>query len=434
MSPKMNRRKFMEVSAATGIGMAIAGNSLAKSAVQPKKTVKVGVVGTGNRGKSLMRNLLNVEGVEIPAICDINKEHLKKAEEILSSAGRTKPELYIKDEYTYRKMFERDDLDAVIIATYWEWHTPMAVDAMKAGKYAGVEVPAAYTLDECWDLVNTYEETKVPCMMMENWSFRRDNLAILNMIRNGMFGDIVHCHCAHSHDCVDHWFFDHETGMDRWSAKYLLNHNRDQYPTHQQGPVISWLDIGCGDYYDHITSTASDSFAINAYFERRFGKDHPNTGRTYAQGDIVTTVVKTKKGKSLVINYDMQLPRPYDNRWMLQGTHGLYNEQREALYIVDKSPEFHKWEPFAPYQEEYEHKWWKQEVKGGHGGTDYIELSQFIEAVRNKTQTPIDVYDSVIMSVIGPLSEQSIAMNSVPVKVPDFTRGKWKTRKPQFAV
>jgi len=434
MSKRMTRRKFVELSAVTSLSVALSSNALSRPTDQKRTTVRVGIIGTGNRGKSLLRTLLNIEGVEIPALCDINMAHLKEAEDILSGAGRDKPELYHKDEHTYRQMLTRDDLDAVIIATYWEWHTPMAVDAMKAGKYAGVEVPAAYTLDECWDLVNTHEETGVPCMMLENWSFRRDNLAVLNMIRQGLFGDIVHCHCAHSHDCIDHWFFDKDTGIDRWSAKYLVNHNRDQYPTHQQGPVISWMDIGCGDYYDYITSTASDSVAINDYFERRFGKDHPNFARTYAQGDVVTTVARTIKGKTLVINYDMQLPRPYDNRWMIQGTRGLYNEQREALYILDKSPEYHKWEPFAPYQETYEHKWWQQEIKGGHGGTDWVELYHFVEAVRNKTQTPIDVYDSVIMSVIGPLSEQSIAMNSVPVKVPDFTRGKWQTRKPKFAV
>jgi hypothetical protein len=226
--------------------------------------------------------------------------------------------------------------------------------------------------------------------------------------------------------------------MDRWAAKYLLQHNRDQYPTHQLGPVISWMDIGCGDMFDTLTSTATDSFGINDYFIRRFGPDHPNAGRTYAQGDIVSTVVRTKKGKSIVINYDMQLPRPYDNRWMIQGTRGIYNEQRNAIYLTGRSPEYHKWEPFPPYQDKHEHAWWKaiEGVGGqyGHGGTDYLELKMFIEAVRNGTQTPIDVYESVIMSANGPLSEESIAKGGAPVQVPDFTRGKWKTRKPRFAL
>ena len=333
---------------------------------------------------------------------------------------------------------ERDDLDAVIIATYWQWHTPMAVYAMKHGKYAGVEVPAAITIDECWDLVKTHEKTGVPCMMLENWSFRSDNLAVLNMVRQGMFGEIVHCHCAHSHDCIDHWFFDPE-GNIRWGGDFLIKRNCDQYPTHSLGPVLSWLDINCGDYFEYITSTASDSKGINTYFTRKFGPNHPNAKQKYKQGDIVTTVVRTHKGKSIVINYDMQLPRPYDNRWMLQGTEGIYNEQRNALYCVDTSPEYHQWEPFPPYMENYNHYWytdkeWQAAIEQGHGGTDFLELSVFIDAVRNRTQTPIDVYDSVVMSCIVGLSEKSIAGGSKPVKCPDFTNGRWKTKKPTFGV
>jgi len=435
----ITRREFLIANAAATLGLA-AGAAGSGVSVSKKKNnpVRVGVVGTGNRGRGLLDILLNMPDVKIPALCDIQKPHLDLAMDMVTQAGHKKPEGYLKDEYTFKKLMERDDIDAVIIATYWEWHTPMAVYAMKAGKYTGVEVPAAYTLDECWELVNVYEETRIPCMMLENWSFRRDNLAILNMIRQGMLGELVHCHCAHSHDCIDHWFFDPETGRDRWAAKYLLTHNRDQYPTHQLGPVISWMDIGCGDYFDYITSTATDSCGINDYFIRRFGSDHPNAQRTYTQGDIVSTVVRTKKGRSIVINYDMQLPRPYDNRWMIQGTRGIYNEQRNAVYLTGISPEYHKWESFDPYQEKHEHVWWQalkqQSGEFSHGGTDYLELRLFLEAVRNETETPIDVYDSIIMSVNGPLSEQSIAKGSEPVKVPDFTRGQWKTKKPRFAL
>jgi hypothetical protein len=274
-------------------------------------------------------------------------------------------------------------------------------------------------------------------MMLENWSFRRDNLAVLNMIRKGLLGEMVHCHCAHSHDCIDHWFFDRQ-GNDRWGAKYLIERNCDQYPTHSLGPVISWLDIDSGDNYAYLTATATASKGINAYFARKFGADHPNAKRKYAQGDIVTSVIRTHKGRTIVINYDMQLPRPYDNRWTVQGTLGIYNEQRDSVYLTGRSPKYHQWEPFAPYQEEYEHAWWKalkdEAGKFSHGGTDYLELFHFLKAVRNKTQTPIDVYESVSMSVIIPLSEESIAKGSAPVKCPDFTRGKWKTRKPRFAL
>ena len=312
----------------------------------------------------------------------------------------------------------------------------MAVYGMEAGKYVGVEVPAAITLQQCWRLVETHEKTGVPCMMLENWSFRRDNLAVLNMIRRGLLGEMVHCHCAHSHDCIDHWFWDKD-GNPRWPAKYLSERNADQYPTHSLGPVLSWFDIPCGDNYRYLTSTATSSLGINAYFARKFGPDHPAARKEYTQGDIVTTVVRTQRGRTIVINYDMQLPRPYDNRWMVQGTMGIYNEQRESIYLHGRTPKSHEWEPFSPYQEEFDHALWKQLpeefVEKGHGGTDALELQEFLRAVRQKTQTPIDVYESVLMSCIVPLSEQSIAQGSAPVECPDFTRGKWKTRKRTFA-
>jgi predicted dehydrogenase len=438
MGNQVDRRKFIQASTVATAGLALTSAGVGNEDAKGNRPVRVGIVGVGGRGTGLLRILSTMKGVEVPALCDIDADHLKRAQDIVAAAGQAEPTGYsVGEDRAYKQLMDRDDLDAVIIATYWEWHAPMAVYGMQAGKYVGVEVPAALTMDECWELVKTHEQTGVPCMMLENWSFRRDNLAVLNMIRRGLFGEIVHCHCAHSHDCIDHWFFDGQ-GNDRWPAKYLIERNADQYPTHSLGPVLSWMDIGCGDYFDYVTSTATSSLGINAHFARKFGPDHPGAKRKYAQGDIVTTVVKTHQGKSIVINYDMQLPRPYDNRWMIQGTLGIYNEQRDAVYLLDRSPKYHDWEPFAPYQEEFDHAWWKEMgAEGGthgHGGTDYLELQQFVKAVRDKTQTPIDVYDSVMMSVIVPLSEQSIAAGSAPVKCPDFTQGKWRTREPAFAL
>jgi hypothetical protein len=201
--------------------------------------------------------------------------------------------------------------------------------------------------------------------------------------------------------------------------------------------VISWLDIGCGDYYATIASTATRSSGINDHYTRKYGPDHPNAKRKYKQGDIVTSVIRTHRGSTIVINYDMQLPRPYDNRWMLQGTRGIYNEQRNAVYLDGRSPQEHEWESFDPYQQKYDHAWWRamqsDASTAGHGGTDWLELSLFLDAVRKKKQTPIDVYDSVAMSCVVGLSEQSIMAGSTPVPVPDFTSGRWKTRKPYFA-
>jgi len=434
-SGQMNRRDFIKTGGA-GIALVNALNAK-RTAAAEARNLRLGVIGTGNRGRSLMKVLLGMPRVNIPALCDINLENLAKAEELLVQAGQAKPERYYKDEEAFQQLIYRDDLDAVLIATPWDWHTPMAVLAMRCDKYAAVEVPAALSIQECWDLVDTFEETRVPCMMLENWSFRRDNLAVLNMIRQGLLGEIVHCHAAHSHDCIDHWFFSPEGEM-RWGGRFLLKYNRDQYPTHGLGPVFGWMDLGYGDYFDTVSSVASRSLGINAYFKRKFGADHPNSRLTYQQGDIVTSTVKTKKGNTLIVNYDMQLPRPYDNRWTIQGTEGLYNEQRNSVYLTRYSPKYHEWEPFPPYQDKYDHLWWQTHgtaaMQAGHSGTDYLELFLFLEAVRKKKMPPISVYDSVLMSVLTPLSGLSIEKNGAPVECPDFTRGKWKTNKPSFAL
>jgi predicted dehydrogenase len=427
----INRRDFVKAGGCSLAGAVFSGMSYGhgKSGKEVPRLVRIGVVGTGGRGRSLITSLLSLPQVEIPAICDINLKALDAARKILEDKGHLAPDCY-SGETDYEKLMDRDDLDAVIIATPWDLHTPMAVRCMKAGKITGCEVPIAYTLEECWELIDTWEGTGTECMMLENWSFRPDNLAVLNMIRAGILGTVTHVHCAHSHDCIDHWFFDGETGEDRWGARYLMEHNRDQYPTHQQGPVLSWMDINCGDYYDTLTSVSTESLSINAYFKRVF-PGHPNGDRDYKQGDIVTTVVKTKKGKSLVINYDMQSPRPYDNRWMVQGTLGIYNEQRNSVYLTGKSPKYHEWEPFPPYMDEYLHPFAKT-ASGGHGGADGIMLNQFVDAVRFRKPLPLNLYDSVLMAAIGPLSELSISQGSRVIRVPDFTRGKWKTRKPYF--
>ncbi len=404
------------------------------------KTVRLGVVGTGGRGTSLLQIAASLPGVEFPALCDINPQHLARAQDVAVTAGRSKPEGYTSEE-DYRRLMAREDLDGVLIATPWEWHTPMAVYSMQAGKYTGVEVPAALTIEQCWDLVNTQERTGTPCMMLENWSFRRDNLAVLNMIRAGLLGEINHCHCAHSHDCT-YWYFDPD-GNPRWPAAYLMKRNADQYPTHSLGPVISWLDLNCGDYPAYLTSTATRSISLPHYFARKFGPEHPAARRKYAQADIVTSVVKTVKGNTIVINNDMQSPRPYDNRWEISGTEGLYNEQRNAVYIAGVSPKPDTWEPFPPYQQKFDHHWYAELERAdpgllrkplAHGGPDYVEIRLFIEAIRNRTATPLDIYDSVLMCAVIPLSEQSIAQSSAPAPFPDFTRGRWRNRKPYFGV
>ncbi len=429
-----NRRGFLGNSAGAALSLALSGSVIRQAQAADPQPVRTGFIGVGGRGTGLLKTALALGNIKVTAICDILVPHAERAATLVTKDGQAKPKLYTDGDHAYREMLKQENLDAVIIATPWRWHTPMAVEAMQQGKTAGVEVPCALSVDECWELVNTSEKTGIPFMMLENWSFRKDNLALLNMVRAGVFGEIMHVHCAHSHDCIDHWFFDQKTGEDNWPAEYLVKYNRDQYPTHSVGPVLSWLDINCGDQFVSITSTATASRSINDYFLRTFGPDHPGTKRSYAQGDIVTSTIKTAKGKTVIVNYDMQMPRPYDNRWLLQGTHGVYNEQRDAIYLVDQSPRHHQWEPFKPYQEKYLHSWWKEGGQGGHGGVDGIQLDQFFKAVALKQDLPLDIYDSVTMSAIVGLSGESIAKGGIPIKFPDFTQGKWQTRSPLFAV
>ncbi len=432
----MNRRDF--------ISMAGAGLALASTGFGAGKRVRLGVIGTGGRGTSLLGIATLFEDVDIPALCDINKENLAKAQEVVVASGRKKPQGYSAGDEDYKNLVDRDDIDAVLIATPWEWHVRMSVYAMKAKKYVGCEVPIANTVDECWEMINVQEQTQTPCMMLENWSFRRDNLAVLNMIRKGMFGDINYAHCAYAHDC-NYWFFP-DYSIHDWKGAHIMNRNADQYPTHGLGPVVSWMDINCGDYPAYLTSTASRALGVNRYFRKKFGPDHPMAKKPIMQGDIVTTVIKTIKGKTIVVYNDMVSPRPYDNRWQLSGTEGIYSHEHNALYIEGVTPtahDEHAWEPFEPYQEKYDHVW-HREVRRitdklktdmiSHGAPDYLEIKMFLEAARDKGTLPLDIYDSVIMSAPVALSDISIAKGSAPVPFPDFTRGRWKTRKPYFAV
>jgi predicted dehydrogenase len=429
----VTRREFIKQgSAAAGFSLLSPGN--VAPVIAPYQPVKIGIAGMGGRGTGHLNTLMTIEGVEIAAVCDLFEERVKNAADFCLKQGRKLPSVYSGNKDSYMKMLDNEDLDAVIIATYWDSHSAIALYAMNHGVYPGIEVPAALTVDDTWKLVETSEDTGIPCMMLENWSFRQDNLALLNMKRIGMFGEIVHCHCAHSHDCIDHWFFDSKTGERKWPAEYLLNYNRDQYPTHSVGPIISWMDINRGDIFTEIYSTATSSRGINAYFRRKFGNDHPNAKIKWKQGDIVTSLLRTKMGKTLVINYDMQLPRPYSNRWLLEGTMGVYDEEKGSIYITGTSPQYHQWEPWKPYEEKYNHKWWQKDLSAeSHGGTDYVMLNQFIDAVRSNGPAPIDVYDTAVMTAIVELSGISIEKNA-PVVFPDFTKGRWQTNKPYFAM
>jgi len=440
MPKKNSRRSFIKTISAAGFGFSVAPlNIIAKS---QSKRVRIGIIGVGARGTGHLRGFLSREDVEVPAICDINKKNAARAVGIAKEAGRKEPELYTRGDHDYKRLVARDDLDGVIIATPWLWHVPMAVDVMRSGKYAGVEVPAAVSIDGCWDLVNASEETGMPCMILENVCYRRDVMAILNMVRKGLFGELIHARCGYQHNLIPYLFDDHAefgpgTGsVSSWRTEHYINRNGDLYATHGIGPVAHWMDINRGNRFVSITSTATKSRGLHKHIVETGGHDHPKADVPFRQGDIVTSTITTANGESIIITHDTSLPRPYSLGFRCQGTEGIWTVDNNSIYLHGTSPDFDTWEPFDAYQKQYDSKIWKKQEKeakeSGHGGIDYFVRNAFIESIKRGINTPIDVYDAAVWSVISPLSEESVSQGGQPVNFPDFTDGKWMTNKRIF--
>jgi len=447
---RISRREFVKSTATVAAGAAILPAGLLRRSLT-RERVRIGVIGTGLRGQWHIQLALRRQDVEVPTICDIDEGMIGMALKVYQEAGRKKPVIYRKGPEDYLNMLEREDLDGVIIATPWEWHAPMALAAMEAGMHVGVEVPAALTVEDCWYLVDTSERTGKFCMILENVCYRRDVMAVLNMIRKGLFGELLHCHCGYEHDLRHVKFNDGkqaygggvefgEKGFSeaKWRTNHSVNRNGDLYPTHGAGPVSTMLDINRGNRFVHLTSTATQSRGLHKYILDQEGEDHPNAKVEFKLGDIVTTVIKCANGQSVVVSHDTNSPRPYSLNFRVQGTKGLWMVDNDSIYIESVSPEENRWEPAAPYLERYDHPLWKrfagQAAGAGHGGMDFFIVRAFLESVKRDAAPPVDVYDAVSMSVISPLSEQSIASGSSAVKFPDFTRGKWKSNTPIFAL
>lgn len=442
----LDRRDFVRASTAAALGAAIVPSpALARwTRDGPADRLRVGFIGIGARGSWLLGLALRRDDCEVTALCDIVPEQAGRGADAAREAGRPEPALYTAGEEDWRNLLQRDDVDAVIVATPWLWHTPMAVAAMEAGKAVGVEVPAALTVEDCWELVHTHERTGVPCMMLENVCYRRDVMAVLRMVREGLFGELVHCHCGYQHDLRAVKFNPGaEFGPGAiseavWRTHHSITRNGELYPTHGIGPVGNWLGINRGNRFLQLTSTATKSRGLHEYVIAQGGEDHPNADVKFKLGDVVTTVITTAGGETIVLSHDTNLPRPYSLNFRVQGTRGLWMVDNRSIYLEGISPEPHRWEPFESYQARYDHPLWTryaEDAQGaGHGGMDFFVMHAFVESVKRGEATPLDVYDAAAWSVIGPLSEQSIAMGNHPVAFPDFTGGRWATRRPLFAL
>ena len=446
----MKRRQFLLMSSLLGSAAGIIPSELFSYPVT-KNRLRVGFIGTGLRGQGMMRLTTHRDDVDIPAICDIDDGMVNKALTVLKKAGRPEPIVYNKGDEDFRNLVKNEDLDGVFIATPWEWHHPMAVAAMNAGKHVGTEVPAALTVADCWDLVNTSEKTGRFCMIMENVCYRRDVMAVLNMVRKGLFGELLHCQGGYQHDLRRVKFNDGikpygggvefgEKGYSeaKWRTNHSVNRNGDLYPTHGLGPVSNMLDINHGNRMVHLTSTATQTRGLHQYIVEHGGSDHPNAAIDFKLGDIVTTVIKCANGQTIMLSHDTNSPRPYSLNFRVQGTNGLWMKDSQSIYIEGVSPKDHRWEEDKSYLKKYDHPLWQrfedQAAGAGHGGMDFFVLRAFLETMKRDSEPPLDVYDAASWSVISPLSEKSIRQNSASIKIPDFTRGKWKTNKPVFGL
>ncbi len=449
MNSMLSRRNFIRQSSLAGLGLAVAPAISFGNPLGPEKT-RIALIGVGLRGQNHLYNLLQRSDVVIPAICDTDQGMIDKSLKMVEKAGFKLPEVYTGSDYAYRDLLMRNDIDGVIISTPWLWHPIMTVDTMEAGKYAGVEVSAANTIEDCWDMVNASEESGSHCMILENVCYRRDIMAIHNMVSQGMFGELIHAHCGYQHDLRQVLFNNGEQpygggvefGADayseaKWRTEHYLKRDGDVYPTHGVGPIANYLDINRGNRFMSLTSTSTKARGLHDYIVANGGEDHPNAKLKWKMGDVVTTTIATANGESVIVIHDTSLPRPYSLGFRVQGTKGIWMKDGNQIYIEGTSPS-HRWEDSKPYLEKYDHPLWKkyedEAVGSGHGGMDFFVLNAFVESVKRRVAPPLDVYDAAAWSVITPLSEMSIANGGEPQDFPDFTRGHWIKRKPVFGV
>jgi predicted dehydrogenase len=453
---KNQRREFLKSSGLAGLGLIGAGSAFGsdfeKLPLESKKglnriqsfnmsgfaapklvTVRVGIVGLGMRGPGAVDRLSKIDGVEIKALCDLLPERVAKAKEQLKGTAH-QPVGYSGNVYSWKEMCDRTDLDLIYITTPWEWHTPMAVYAMESGKHTASEVPAARTLDDCWQLVETSERTQKHCMQLENCCYDFFELMTLKMAREGFFGEVIHVEGAYIHSLLG-LNFDKEKGyQDMWRLRENYR-NGNLYPTHGLGPICQILNINRGDQMDFLTSVSSNDFLMKKESEKLAQEDmfwSEFASKNY-RGNMNTTVVKTKQGKSIMIQHDVTSPRPYSRLHVVSGTEGYAQKYPDRK--VAKGESWMKEEEMNELTKKYTPEIVQKvgelaKEVGGHGGMDFMMDWRLIDCLRNGLPLDQDVYDAALWSCISPLSEWSVMNRSNSIDVPDFTAGNWKTNKP----
>jgi hypothetical protein len=447
----MHRKEFIRNAGMAAASIALLPSEQVQNLIAEPK-IRVGLIGTGLRGQNHLDLLLRRTDVELAGICDIDDRMLAAAKKLIAKSGQKIPQVFTGDNYAWKKMLEIKGLDAVIIATPWEWHKPMVMGALESGiKYVGTEVVLGITLEDHWDVVKAAEKYNGHVMMLENVCYRRDVMAVLNMVRQGLFGELIHLQGGYQHDLREVKFNDGinpyghgvefgEKGFSeaRWRTNHSVYRNGDLYPTHGIGPIANYININRGNRFLSLCSFSSKARGLHNHIVKLGGENHPNAKVNFKLGDVITTSINCFNGETILLQHDTDLPRPYSLGFRVQGTEGLWMDVNSGIYLEGKSAKPHQWDSAKEWLDKYDHplwaRWSKESAGAGHGGMDFFVIHAFIESVKRKTATPLDVYDAAAWSAITPLSERSIELGNETVEFPDFTGGQWMYRKSVFAL
>lgn len=437
----LSRRRFLEAgtlaSAAAGlIAPAQARADAAQSAAlffhtAPMDVVRLGFVGCGLQGTEHIKNLLAIEGVDLRAVCDIAPEKVANAQQLARAAGKPEPKGFTRGPRDFERLCAEEDLDLVFTATPWEWHVPVMLAAMRNGKHAVTEVPMAQTVDDCWELVETAEKQRKHCVMMENCCYDRPEMMVLHMLRKGLLGEAMHAEVGYQHDLRAIKFETKDEGL--WRRAHATRLNANLYPTHGLGPAAQAMGVNRGDQFDYLVAMTGNSRGLQDFQREHLAADDPRRRERYVLGDVHTSLIRTKLGKTIYMVHDTNLPRPYARYNLFQGSKGIYTGFPPRFYFDGQEPS-HRYKPLSEFAAEWDHPLWKADrvvnAKHGHGGMDFLEDLRLIECLRQGTPTDFDVYDAAAWSAMVELTGRSAGSRSKSVDIPDFTRGQWRKRPP----
>lgn len=460
MSDALPRRELLKQALAAGAGLAAAGaltplaaNAESLSAVatpdaapprsaaartmrgvpfERHEAVRIAIVGTGLRGRSVLSELLAIDHVRVTALCDIAPEKVARAVKMCTDAGMPAPAVYTAGERDFERLVARDDIDFVYTATPWHWHVPVMLAALAAGKHCGTECPAGITLKDLWALVDASEKHRRHCLQLENCNYGYNEMLVNRLVHDGVLGEIQHGSAAYIHDLRTILFEGRDEGL--WRRDWHTRINGNLYPTHGLGPVAWYMDIHAGDRFDYLVSMSTEERGLSLHRERTVpDRADPKWKERYVTGDLNTSLIRTVKGRTILLQHDVSSPRPYTRLNGVAGTRGVFEDYPARIYVEGQEGG-HRFGSIDRWKASHEHPLWTRigelaRKKGGHGGMDFVMAYRLVECMREGSPPDMDVYDAAAWSAPLPLSQMSVAKGSQPMRFPDFTRGEWERRK-----